>query len=124
MNQTIATDKAPAAIGPYAQGIRAGEFIFTSGELPVNMATGELETEIKAATRACITNCEEVLAAAGAGLENVIKTTVFISDLALFAEMNEVYAECFGENKPARACVQVAALPKNALLEIEMIARK
>lgn len=121
-NQILSTDNAPAAIGPYSQGVRAGNIVFTSGQLPVNMETGVLETEIKAATKASMENCKAVLAAAGASMSDVVKTSVFLSDMANFAEMNGVYATYFAENPPARSCVQVAQLPKGAVVEIEMIA--
>lgn len=121
-NQILSTNNAPAAIGPYSQGVRAGNIVFTSGQLPVNMETGALETEIKAATKASMENCKAVLAAAGASMSDVVKTSVFLSDMADFAEMNGVYATYFAENPPARSCVQVAQLPKGAVVEIEMIA--
>ena len=118
----VVTEKAPAAIGPYSQGIQTGNMVFVSGQLPVDPASGELLTEIAAATRQCLANLSAVLAAGGCGLEQVVKTTVFMSDLQNFAAMNAVYAEFFKTNPPARSTVQVAALPKGAVVEIEAIA--
>ncbi|MDR0908605.1 MAG: RidA family protein [Spirochaetaceae bacterium] len=123
MKTCINTEKAPAAIGPYSQGVSATPFVWTSGQLPIDMKTGELEIrDIKKATKNSIENCRSVLEAAGLGLANVVKTTVFMTNLNDFAAMNAVYSEYFAENAPARSCVQVAALPKGAPIEIEMIA--
>lgn len=119
---SLATEKAPAAIGPYSQGIKANGLVFVSGQLPVNPATGELLTEIAAATRQSLTNLAAVLAAGGCTMDQVVKTTVFLSDLNNFTAMNEVYSEFFKTNPPARSTVQVAALPKGAVVEIEAIA--
>lgn len=119
---SIATEKAPAAIGPYSQGIKANGMVFVSGQLPVDSATGELLTEIAAATRQSLTNLAAVLAAGGCTMDQVVKTTVFLSDLKDFVAMNEVYSEFFKTNPPARSTVQVAALPKGAVVEIEAIA--
>ena len=116
--KNVVTSKAPAAIGPYSQGIDIGNLVFTSGQLPLNMDTGEMETEIKAATKASLSNVKAILAEAGLTMDNVIKTTVFISDMNNFAAMNEVYATFFGETAPARSCVEVARLPKDVLVEI------
>jgi 2-iminobutanoate/2-iminopropanoate deaminase len=121
-NTQIATEKAPAAIGPYSQGIKAGGMVFVSGQIPVNAATGELVTDIAAATKQSLANLAAVLQAAGASMEQVVKTTVFLSDLKNFAAMNEVYAEFFKTNPPARSTVEVGALPKGAVVEIEAIA--
>lgn len=121
---SIATEKAPAAIGPYSQGIKANGMVFVSGQLPVDPATGELLTEIAAATRQSLTNLAAVLAAGGCAMDQVVKTTVFLSDLKDFVAMNEVYSEFFKTNPPARSTVQVAALPKGAVVEIEAIAIK
>ncbi len=120
--KNVVTSKAPAAIGPYSQGIDIGNLVFTSGQLPLNMETGEMETEIKAATKASLSNVKAILAEAGLTMDNVIKTTVFISDMNNFAAMNEVYATFFGETAPARSCVEVARLPKDVLVEIEAVA--
>jgi 2-iminobutanoate/2-iminopropanoate deaminase len=121
----ITTKKAPGAIGPYSQGASAGSIVCTSGQLPVDAASGALETaDIGKAARLSLENCKAVLEAGGAALADVVKTTVFLTDLADFAAMNEVYASYFSENPPARSCVQVAALPKGAKVEIEMLAVK
>ena len=119
---SLTTEKAPAAIGPYSQGIKANGMVFVSGQLPVDPATGELLTEIAAATRQSLTNLAAVLAAGGCTMNQVVKTTVFLSDLNNFTAMNEVYSEFFKTNPPARSTVQVAALPKGAVVEIEAIA--
>jgi 2-iminobutanoate/2-iminopropanoate deaminase len=123
--KTIATAKAPGAIGPYSQGVIAGNLVFTSGQLPINTATGALETEdIRRAARYSLENCRAVLEAAGAALSNVAKTTVFLTNMADFGAFNEAYAAFFAGigDPPARSCVQVSALPKGAKIEIEMIA--
>jgi 2-iminobutanoate/2-iminopropanoate deaminase len=125
MSKVIETKKAPGAIGPYSQGIDAGTLVFTSGQLPINMASGELETaDIKQATKNSLDNCKAILEAASSSLDKAVKTTVFLTDLADFAAVNEVYAAYFPGNPPARSCVQVAALPKGAKIEIEVIAVK
>jgi len=121
--ERIHTDKAPAAIGPYSQAVKANGFIFVSGALPVDMATGELSKgDIAEMTRCCLNNLQAILAAAGSGLDKAVKTTVYLKDLANFGAVNAAYAEFFPGIAPARACVQVAALPKNAEIEIEVIA--
>lgn len=123
MSQVIATGNAPAAIGPYSQGIKAGNLIITSGQLPIDPATGAFPEDIKAQTKQSLTNCKAILEEAGASMDNVIKTTVFLSDMNNFGDMNEVYATFFKEgNYPARSAVEVARLPKDALVEIECIA--
>lgn len=122
-HKCISTDKAPAALGPYSQAVVAGDFVFVSGAIPINMETGDLSTgDIKDQTRICMNNLSTILGAAGSGLEKVVKTTIFLSDLSNFGNVNEAYGEFFKSNPPARACVQVAALPKNAQIEIEVIA--
>ena len=118
------TDKAPAAIGPYSQGIIVGDFVYTSGQIPINPATGVMETDIKLATKQSMENVKAILEAAGTSLENVVKTSIFLKDLNDFAAVNEVYGTYFTENPPARSCVQVAKLPKDAVIEIEAIATK
>ncbi|MCQ2390041.1 MAG: RidA family protein [Kiritimatiellae bacterium] len=119
----VNTDKAPAALGPYSQAIVAGGFVFCSGQIPVNPATGAIEaTTVEDQARQAITNLANVLMAAGSGLDKVVKTTVFISDMNDFAAVNAVYAELFGAAKPARSCVQAARLPKDVKIEIEAIA--
>lgn len=125
MNTVISSKNAPAAIGPYSQGITAGgrSITFTSGQLPIDPATGTMPESIREQTRQSLTNVREVLSAAGLSMANVVKTTVFLSDMNNFAAMNEVYAEFFGEGGyPARSAVEVARLPKDALVEIEAIA--
>ena len=124
MKARVVTDKAPQAIGPYSQGIKAGQMIFTSGQIPIIPETGAFPEGIAEQTKQSLKNCSEVLAAAGASMDDVIKTTVFLSDMENFAAMNEVYATFFGEVPPARSCVEVARLPKDALVEIECIACK
>ena len=122
--EIINTDKAPKAIGPYSQAVKAGGFLFTSGQIPIDPATGEMvEGDIRQQVKQVLDNLKAILEAAGVGLKDVIKTTVFIADMNDFAAINEVYAEYFGSNSPARSCVQVAKLPKDAGVEIETIAR-
>ena len=121
--QTIQTDKAPKAIGPYSQAIVAGNLIFCSGQIPTDPATGEfVKGGIKEQTEQVFKNLAEVLKAAGSSFESVVSVNVYLRDMNDFKEMNEVYAETFGEHKPARATVGVSALPKNALIEISCIA--
>ena len=121
--EVIHTDNAPAAIGPYSQAIKAGNLLFISGQVPFVPATGEIvEGDVKAQTAQSLKNLQAILKEAGADFSNVVKTTVFIKDMNEFAQVNEVYAEYFGENKPARACVEVARLPKDVKVEIEFIA--
>lgn len=123
MKQVINTDKAPSAIGPYSQAIKANGFIFVSGQLPVVPATGKFaEGGILAQTKQSIENVKAILAAAGCTLDDVVKTTVFIKDMNEFAVMNTMYAEYFSKDCPARACFEVARLPKDALVEIEVVA--
>ncbi|MDR2602618.1 MAG: RidA family protein [Spirochaetaceae bacterium] len=123
MTKPINTLKAPAAIGPYSQGILAGSFVFTSGQLPIEAESGKLEAaDIKKAAEISINNCKAILEAGGASLKNVVKTTVFLTDLNDFTSVNEVYERYFPQNPPARSCFQVAALPKGAKIEIEMTA--
>ena len=123
MKEIIATNKAPSAIGPYSQGIKANGFVFTSGQIPLDPATGAFPEGIKAQTRQSLLNVKAILEQAGTSIDKVIKTTVFLSDMNNFAAMNEVYAEIFGSsNHPSRSAVQVARLPKDALVEIAVIA--
>lgn len=116
------TDKAPAAVGPYVQAIGTEEFVFTSGQIPLNPETGELETEITAAARQVLNNIKAILEEAGSSIDEVIKCTVFLADINDFAAVNEVYKEFFNDHKPARSAIQVAALPLGASVEIEAIA--
>ncbi len=123
MNTAIHTEKAPAAIGPYSQAVKAGNTIYVSGQLPVDPSAGEFAGEdIKTQTKQSLTNISNILKEAGAGMENVVKTTVLLADIGDFAAMNEVYATFFTEPFPARAAFQVAAIPKGAKVEIEAIA--
>ena len=120
--QLISTEKAPAAIGPYNQAVKIDGFIFVSGQLPIDMTTGELvKDDIKAAARASLTNVQTILKGAGASLRDVVRVGVFIKNMADFTDVNEVYSEFFDKDCPARSCVQ-AVLPKDALIEIEAIA--
>ena len=122
-HQVIHTDNAPAAIGPYSQAIKAGNMLFVSGQVPFVPETMEIvEGDVQAQTRQSLTNVQAILKEAGADFSDVVKTTVFIKDMNEFAQINEVYGEFFGENKPARACVEVARLPKDVKVEIELIA--
>ncbi len=121
--QIVKTDQAPAAIGPYSQGVRIGNFLFTSGQIALDPATGEMcSGEIEQETEKTLQNIEAILKADGLSLGHVVKTTVYLADLNHFARMNQVYERFFSENKPARACVQVAALPKGAKVEIDAVA--
>jgi 2-iminobutanoate/2-iminopropanoate deaminase len=123
MKETIITNNAPRAIGPYSQAIKAGNMVFCSGQIPIDVATGEFVSDVVSKqTEQVLNNLSEVLKAAGTSLDNVVKTTVFLADMNDFAEMNEVYGQYFGENKPARATVQAARLPRDAKVEIECIA--
>ena len=122
MSKTIATENAPAAIGPYVQGVDLGNMIITSGQIPVNPKTGEVPADVAAQARQSLENIKAILAAAGTDMAHVVKTTVLLQDMADFAAMNEVYAEYFSEPYPARAAFQVAKLPKDALVEIEAVA--
>lgn len=123
MAETISTENAPGAIGPYSQAIKAGNMIFCSGQIPIDPATGDfVSDDVAEQTVQVLKNLEEVLKAAGAGFENVVKTTVFLADMNDFAAMNEIYAGVFDLNKPARATVQAARLPRDARVEIDCIA--
>lgn len=121
--KVLHTEKAPAAVGPYSQAIQVGDMIYTSGQLALCPETGDLlNDDIKEATKRSLENVKAILENAGSNLENVVKTTIFLSDMDNFAAVNEVYGEYFANHKPARSCVQVARLPKDALVEIEVIA--
>jgi 2-iminobutanoate/2-iminopropanoate deaminase len=120
---TVSTPGAPRAIGPYSQGIRAGEFLFTAGQVGFDPATGELvDGGIAEQTGQVLQNIRAILQAAGTDLSSVVKTTVFLVDMADFAAMNEVYAAVFGDHRPARSTVAVAALPRGARVEIDAVA--
>lgn len=120
--QTVSTQNAPAAIGPYSQGVKVGNLIFTSGQLPMNPQSGELVADIEGATKQSLDNVKAILESAGASMDKVVKTVVFLRDMNDFVAMNAVYATYFPTNPPARSAVQVARLPKDAILEIEAIA--
>jgi 2-iminobutanoate/2-iminopropanoate deaminase len=124
MKKVIATTAAPGAIGPYSQAIDTGTFVYASGQLPINPSTGEMPEGITAQTAQSLANVKAILAEAGLSLDNVVKTTVFLADMADFAAMNAVYADNFAAPYPARSAVAVKTLPKNALVEIEVIAAR
>ena len=121
--QVVNTDQAPAAIGPYSQAVKVGEMVFVSGQIPIDPATGDIvQGDIKAQTRQVLTNLNAVLTAAGSSLEKTVKTTVFITNMDEFTQVNEVYSEFFTDQPPARACVEVSRLPKGVAVEIDAIA--
>ena len=123
MKEIVATERAPRAIGPYSQAVRSGNFLYASGQIPIDPATGEFVAGgITEQTEQVMRNVSAILEAAGAGLQQVVKTTVFLADMDDFTAMNEVYGRFFGENPPARATVQAARLPRDARVEIEAIA--
>ena len=125
MKKAIATDRAPGAIGPYSQAVEAGGFVFVSGQLPIDPSTGEFAgSDITAQTKQSLDNVNAILAEAGCPMQDVVKATVFLDDMADFAAMNAVYNGFFEEPYPARATVAVETLPRNALVEIEVIALK
>ncbi len=124
-NAIVATDKAPKAIGPYSQAVIAGNLIFTSGQIPLDPATQQMvQGDIRAQTERVMENLAAVLEAAGVGFDDVVKSTIFVADLGDFATINEIYGRRFTKNPPARSTVQVAALPRGARVEIELIARR
>lgn len=120
--EVISTKDAPGAIGPYSQAIKVNGMVYTSGQIPLDPATGELETDVKKATKRSLENLKTVLEEAGTSLDKVVKTVVFLKDMNDFAAVNEVYATYFSVNPPARSCVAVAKLPKDAVVEIEAVA--
>src|SRR4051812_6462924 len=123
MSEVVSTENAPGAIGPYSQAVKVNGMVFCSGQIPIDPATGEFVSDVVAEqTEQVLKNLSEVLTAAGSSLEQVVKTTVFLADMNEFAEMNEVYGRYFIGNKPARATVQAARLPRDAKVEIECIA--
>ncbi|AMM53750.1 RidA family protein [Pyrococcus kukulkanii] len=125
MKEIVFTERAPKPIGPYSQAIKAGNFLFIAGQIPINPETGELvKGDIKEQTRQVLENIKAILEAAGYTLNDVVKVTVYLKNMDDFAAMNEVYAKYFGESKPARVAVEVARLPKDVLIEIEAIAYK
>ncbi len=122
--QIIHTEDAPAAVGPYSHAIRAGNLLLTSGQLGLDPETGALPEGVEAQTKQSLKNIDAILAEAGYSREDVIKTTVFIANMSDFGTVNKIYAEFFGEHKPARSCVEVSALPKGGLVEIEVTASR
>lgn len=124
MIKKISTSNAPAAIGPYSQGLDLGNMVFVSGQIPINPATGVMADTIEEQAKQSLTNLKNILAEAGLGMENVVKTVVFLADLNDFAAVNAVYETFFADPFPARSCVQVAAIPKGAKVEIECIAQR
>jgi 2-iminobutanoate/2-iminopropanoate deaminase len=125
MNTPIMTKNAPAAVGPYSQGYKAGGFIYVSGQVPINPATGQaVKDDIAKAAQQSLDNCKAIIQEAGASLEDVIKVEIFLTNMGDFGKVNEVYANFFGDHKPARACVEVAGLPLGVDIEIQMIAYK
>jgi 2-iminobutanoate/2-iminopropanoate deaminase len=123
MREAVATQKAPAAIGPYSQAIKAGGFVFTSGQIALDPASGQIITgDIAAQTERVLKNLAEILTAAGSGMDRVVRTTVFLKNMAEFAAMNEVYGRFFQQSPPARSTVEVARLPKDVLVEIDAVA--
>lgn len=121
--QIISTKKAPAALGPYSQAVKVGNVLYTSGQLAINSVTGEfINVDIKKATAQSLDNIKAILEEAGSSLDKVVKTLVFLKDMNDFAPMNEVYSQYFTTNPPARSCIQAGKLPKDALVEIEVIA--
>ena len=121
MKNIISTENAPGAIGPYSQAVYSNNMIFLSGQLPIDKETGTMSDNVSDQTRQSLINAKAIVESAGATMRDVVKTTVFLSDMNNFASMNEVYKEFFTENYPARSAVEVARLPKDALVEIEMI---
>lgn len=124
MKKVINTEKAPSAIGPYSQAIMAGSTLYSSGQIPVNPVTGEIPEGVEAQTVQALENLKHVLEAAGCSMAEVVKTTVFIKDMASFPVINKLYSNYFSEPYPARSCVEVAQLPKGVLIEIEAVAIK
>ncbi len=122
MKEAIMTTAAPAAVGPYSQGVKANGFVYVSGQLPIDPATGAFPEGVEAQTEQSLKNCKAILEAAGCSMADVVKATVFLKDMNDFVTMNGVYAKYFAEPFPARAAVEVARLPKDALVEIECIA--
>ena len=123
-NQIIHTDKAPAAVGPYVQAIRAGNALYSSGQLGLISETGTLPEGVEAQAKQSLANIKAILDEAGFTVSDVVKTTVFLKDMGDFAAVNAIYADFFGDSKPARSCVEVARLPKDGLVEIEFVAVK
>lgn len=123
-SRVVSTPKAPAAIGPYSQGIIAGDLVFTSGQLPIDPATNTMPADIKSQARQSMENVKAVVEAAGSDMGKVVKVTIFLKDMNDFSVVNEIYASYFTKDFPARSCVQVARIPRDALVEIEAVAKK
>lgn len=119
----VATEKAPAAVGPYSQGVQVGNLVFTSGQIPLVPETGELISDIEKATRQSLDNVKAILEEAGTSLEKVVKVNIFVADINDFGKINEIYAEYFSNHKPARSLVEVSNIPKGGVIEIEAIAQ-
>ncbi len=119
--EVISTSKAPGAIGPYSQGIKIDNLVYTSGQLPIDVLTGEMPKDIEAQTRQSLENVKAILEAGGSSMKNAVKLLIFIKDMNDFLKINEVYGQFFSGNYPARSCVEAARLPKDALIEIEAI---
>lgn len=122
--KAIKTNKAPEALGPYSQAIEVDGYIFTSGQIPADPATGDLKADIKEATKQSMENIKAILEEAGSSLDKVLKTTIYLTNMKAFGDVNEVYGTYFTDHKPARSCVEVLSLPKGSLIEIEAIAKK
>lgn len=122
--RTHHTDRAPAAIGPYSQAVSIGDLVFTSGQVGLDPSTGELREGFEAQARQVLANLAAVLGEAGVGFEDVVKTTIYLTDLADFPLVNQLYGDAMGDHRPARSTVQVAGLPKGALVEIDLVARR
>ena len=122
MKEVISTKNAPGAIGPYSQGIKVGNLVFTSGQIPLNPANGEMAETIEEQTKQALENVKAILEESGTCMDNVIKTTVFLTDLNDFTKMNDIYATYFTGEKPARSAIEISKLPKDAKIEIEAIA--
>ena len=122
--KAIETNKAPEALGPYSQGMEVDGYIFTSGQIPADPATGDLKADIKEATKQSMENIKAILEEAGSSLDKVIKATIYLTNMKAFGDVNEVYGTYFTDHKPARSCVEVLSLPKGSLIEIEAIAKK
>lgn len=120
----ISSQNVPATVGPYSHAAISGGLIFTSGQLPINPLTGNISNDIREQTRQCLKNCISIINDCNADIEDVVKTTIYIKDMNQFVSMNEVYAGYFSPHKPARVCVEVARLPKDVLIEIDMVAYK
>lgn len=124
MKKVISTTNAPAAIGPYSQAVEVNGFVYASGQIPINPATGEIPEGIEAQAKQALTNVKGLMEACNLSMADIVKTSVFIKDMNDFAKVNEVYATFFEDNYPARSCVEVARLPKDVLIEVEVIAAR